>query len=331
MLFFREELEGLSKDGPGVNILSGLVWLSPVVSESLLKLHCMSPLDGCTYMGVDSGEEPLQISLYYDILTASCPAVTAEDFVNGKCGKTLSRGRSACQAMLAARKLVWTEMRRFRIQETVLAGLEHRYLPPRQSLADSELLAQLRSIPPFSYRNHSLVGVNGDTVVIDAVLQSPGTRSLVYGRVDRAGREVDQRLLNLCKNPVEIVYQVENQPVAVIFSIKDSIFQHYKDPGATFLGLPWTDALEALNLTEEMVWPNIPEKRRCLHTAQLYRVNGSLRSLQYISPRHDIQASFLGREQLNQEIVCSSLQETRLLPGTTRYRDIYSTQAHDQM
>ena len=31
------------------------------VGESLVGLHCMSPLDACTYMGVDSGENTLQV------------------------------------------------------------------------------------------------------------------------------------------------------------------------------------------------------------------------------------------------------------------------------
>jgi hypothetical protein len=31
------------------------------VAEALLKLHCFSPIDGCTYLGVDSGEPALQV------------------------------------------------------------------------------------------------------------------------------------------------------------------------------------------------------------------------------------------------------------------------------
>jgi hypothetical protein len=52
-----------------VNILAGLVWLEPHVAEALLKLHCLSPIDGCTYLGVDSGESSLQVILFlYGIL-----------------------------------------------------------------------------------------------------------------------------------------------------------------------------------------------------------------------------------------------------------------------
>jgi hypothetical protein len=48
-------------EGETVNILAGLVWFSPQVGEALLKLHCFSPIDGCTYLGVDSGEPALQV------------------------------------------------------------------------------------------------------------------------------------------------------------------------------------------------------------------------------------------------------------------------------
>lgn len=41
--------------------VSGIVFLSAQVAESLLALHAKSPLDSCTYIGVDSGAEPMQV------------------------------------------------------------------------------------------------------------------------------------------------------------------------------------------------------------------------------------------------------------------------------
>ena len=38
-----------------VDLLAGLVWLSPQVAESFLKLHSLPPVDACTYIGADSG------------------------------------------------------------------------------------------------------------------------------------------------------------------------------------------------------------------------------------------------------------------------------------
>jgi hypothetical protein len=43
--------------------------------------------------------------------------------VSGRCGKGLARGRVACPARAAAaRRLVWTELRPFRMAEVVLPG-----------------------------------------------------------------------------------------------------------------------------------------------------------------------------------------------------------------
>ena len=38
-----------------------------------------------------------------------------QDFVEGRCGKTLMRGRSVTPAMKKARKLVWLALNRFRL------------------------------------------------------------------------------------------------------------------------------------------------------------------------------------------------------------------------
>ncbi len=64
-----------------------------------------------------------QVSLYYDLLPAACSGVSQAEFVSGRCGKGLARGRVACPARAAAaRRLVWTELRPFRMVEVVLPG-----------------------------------------------------------------------------------------------------------------------------------------------------------------------------------------------------------------
>jgi hypothetical protein len=64
-----------------------------------------------------------QVSLYYDLLPAACSGVSQAEFVSGRCGKGLARGRVACPARAAAaRRLVWTELRPFRMVEAVLPG-----------------------------------------------------------------------------------------------------------------------------------------------------------------------------------------------------------------
>lgn len=41
--------------------VSGVVYLSLAVANTLLALHTISPLDACTYLGYDSGVAPIQV------------------------------------------------------------------------------------------------------------------------------------------------------------------------------------------------------------------------------------------------------------------------------
>ena len=133
-----------------INLMAGLVWFQPKVAESLLKLHCLSPIDGCTYMGADSGEESIRMSLYYDLLPASCSGVTKQEFIEGRCGKALLRGRSSTPLMATARKQVWNELKRYRAWNCKLNGLSHKYLPVWESFDHSEITEQWSKMAEFS-------------------------------------------------------------------------------------------------------------------------------------------------------------------------------------
>lgn len=52
--------EKMFKEGIG-SVISGLVFLSASLTEQLLSLHTLPPLDRCTYYGTDSGVLPLQV------------------------------------------------------------------------------------------------------------------------------------------------------------------------------------------------------------------------------------------------------------------------------
>uniref|UniRef100_A0A667XPR4 L-fucose kinase n=1 Tax=Myripristis murdjan TaxID=586833 RepID=A0A667XPR4_9TELE len=56
--------QALMPDGK-VPLVSGPVFFSRVVSEKLLQAHVTPPLDGCTYLGLDSGAPPLQVPVFF--------------------------------------------------------------------------------------------------------------------------------------------------------------------------------------------------------------------------------------------------------------------------
>lgn len=44
-----------------VPLVSGVLYFSSRATETLLSFHTMSPLDACTYLGVDSGSKAIQV------------------------------------------------------------------------------------------------------------------------------------------------------------------------------------------------------------------------------------------------------------------------------
>lgn len=353
-----QELRNLAA-GESVNILAGLVWLQPHVAEVLLKLHCLSPIDGCTYLGVDSGESLLQVSLYYDLLPAACSDVTQADFVAGRCGKGLSRGRLACPARAAAaRRHVWAELRPFRMVGLALPGLEHRYLPPRTGgssgggggwLAGTELVDQWRRLAPGFYSPTAAtcrLDAERDIILMDTVGDSrrlPTGSIVLGGHTDTDGgvqSDFVSRAGDICGNSgglVVMVYTImraapppgECDTVTVAISTQDPLFLPCCQPAATLLGRPWAEALARLGLTDEEIndcWPaGEVETNRCLYTARLFPcTSGAGRmSMREAVERLDIAAMLGHRRHLHQQIVSWCLEMGEELPGRSKYLRLF--------
>uniref|UniRef100_A0A8C7FLE2 L-fucose kinase n=1 Tax=Oncorhynchus kisutch TaxID=8019 RepID=A0A8C7FLE2_ONCKI len=94
-----------------VPLVSGPVFFCRRVLERLLKAHVTPPLDGCTYMGMDSGAPPIQISLFLDLLMCLCSDVSESEFVNGEragCSSPISQQGAVVRS---ARALLWRILR----------------------------------------------------------------------------------------------------------------------------------------------------------------------------------------------------------------------------
>lgn len=112
-----------------INIVSGMVYLPVNVTEDMLVFHSITPLNRCTYMGLDSGGEPLQISLFFDILIAMALKVSKEDFISGNCGKLyeLKLNQNQRDAIIRARTTVWNRLSKYDLQAKVLDKYQHIY------------------------------------------------------------------------------------------------------------------------------------------------------------------------------------------------------------
>lgn len=126
-----EALQNYARPDGTVLVVSGMVFLSAELAESLLALHSMSPLDCCTYLGVDSGAEPVQMSLFFDLLVAMATDITRDSFVAGQCGRYYDHKFSLDNRSMAyrARSLVWDELSSYSMKAFVLEGKQsHQYL-----------------------------------------------------------------------------------------------------------------------------------------------------------------------------------------------------------
>ncbi|XP_072278918.1 L-fucose kinase isoform X2 [Pyxicephalus adspersus] len=103
-----------------VPLVSGIVFLSSEAAERFLGTLTSSPLDGCTYQGLDSGAEPLEISLFLDVLMSMCEDVTEESFLGGAAGLS-DRSRSA-------RIVLWKELHDLPLSMVYLPDGSYEYL-----------------------------------------------------------------------------------------------------------------------------------------------------------------------------------------------------------
>ncbi|XP_041853078.1 L-fucose kinase [Melanotaenia boesemani] len=107
----REQiLQAVMPDGK-VPLVSGPVFFSRSVSEKLLQTHVTPPLDGCTYLGLDSGAPPLQISLFLDLLKCLCSDLTQDQFVSEERAGCSSTAGPQGAAVRSGRAELWRILR----------------------------------------------------------------------------------------------------------------------------------------------------------------------------------------------------------------------------
>ncbi|XP_018608232.2 L-fucose kinase isoform X2 [Scleropages formosus] len=94
-----------------VPLVSGPVFFCRQASERLLQTHVTPPLDGCTYMGMDSGAPSLQLSLFLDILLCLCLDVTEAQFVDEERQGCASAVGLQGAMVRSARALLWKMLR----------------------------------------------------------------------------------------------------------------------------------------------------------------------------------------------------------------------------
>lgn len=293
-----EALQYYTRPDGTVLVVSGIVFLNAKVAESLLALQTKSPLDSCTYMGIDSGAEPLQLSLFFDLLVAMATRVSQESFENGLCGRLYDYKFCLARkgATQRARKLIWEELCCHTLKPYVLQGSTHQYLSndttakehSKQFLETSKRKPLLHSALEASkevmsnctlvntlLRCTKLCQVGDYTVLKDCCLEAA---AIFVGRncyLNGVTLALKNQALVIPDDTCLLQYEVhltdwaETFPVAVAFGARDNILVPCISGGFTIFNHPLTDFCGHLSISREDLWPSL-EGGDCLLTAKLF-------------------------------------------------------------
>ncbi|XP_066860811.1 L-fucose kinase isoform X2 [Anser cygnoides] len=271
-----------------VPLVCGVVFFSSDAAEQLLATHVIPPLDACTYMGLDSGAPPIQLSLFFDIVLSMARGVTEEDFVKG--GSDVS-ARSA-------RSVLWASLRTFPLSMACIPDASYDYLTASASdhIRSLTLLPGSASHLRFCKAAHSQA--DQPWLLEDG---SSVTNSLLEGAVRLAAGSAIQHCH--LQGPLEIGpgcllsgLAAGSSPALQGCPLRDVVLQghhvrlrdlscrvftlsgrldDWQSPaeGSTYLNVPWAEFFRRTGVREGDLWDaETPRSSRCLLSARLFPV-----------------------------------------------------------
>ncbi|XP_077374005.1 L-fucose kinase isoform X2 [Festucalex cinctus] len=272
--------QALMHDGK-VPLVSGPVFFSRRVAEKLLQTHVTPPLDGCTYLGLDSGAPPLQLSLFLDVLKCLCSDQTEEQFVGGAgaSASTLQRGR----------KQLWRLLRGTPLSLAYAAGGRYDYM----SASGKQHVLRLTREPALGHAHSHIQAASGvsmgacvvNSVVEGAVTVATGAAvqhchlqgplhvpsgCLLSGLEASASPDVAR--LSLVDDIIVQGHRIQlgdlKLTVFTVMGALDELELCCDDEGATFVNAPWDVFFSRTGIRPEELWA--AGARRHLLEARLF-------------------------------------------------------------
>ncbi|GFT34587.1 l-fucose kinase, partial [Nephila pilipes] len=302
-----ERIKDLVQEDGKVPLISGLVFLNTNVAESLLSLHIQSPLDSCTYLGLDCGNEPIQVSLYFDLLVAMSTNMNKDTFISGKCGKTYNR-KFGIQAgftneSILARSSVWRELSNFRMTPKIISGSQHLYWSNQQSVSNH--VSNLFKIAS-SEKVHTVCQINkkisaAKCLIINSCVEAQTYETSFNSVISDSFFQVqdlkigencfvsgitfsdNHSKLNIPDNQV-IMYTSIRECLGngcfVVFGVQENPFISTNLDEGTFCNKPWKQILKHLDIQENEIWSSeLNSKERTLMNARLFSCYLSLKEV----------------------------------------------------
>ncbi|NWH73874.1 FUK kinase, partial [Piaya cayana] len=271
-----------------VPLVCGVVFFSSDAAEQLLATHVVPPLDACTYMGLDSGAPPIQLSLFFDIVLCMAGAMTEEEFVKG--------GGDA--SVKSARSMLWAALRAFPLSMACIPSASYDYM----TTSASDHIRSL-TLPPGSGSHLRFCKTAHSHVDQPSLLEdgSSVTNCLLEGAVRLAAGSVIQHChlqgsLEIGPGCLLSGLAPDSSPALQGCSLHDVVLQghhvrlhdlscrvftltgrldDWQSPvdEATYLNMPWAEFFHQTGIREGDLWDaELPRRSRCLLNARLFPV-----------------------------------------------------------
>ncbi|ELU00095.1 hypothetical protein CAPTEDRAFT_168292 [Capitella teleta] len=317
-IFYQGEKEQVDKckmlNGQ-VPMVSGVEFFSSQVCERMLALIAVPPLDACTYMGLDSGVPPIQISVFFDFMLGMCDGLSKEAFVYGERSGHFGRGATDAQAqelatIQSARRRIWKELHEFKISSWFFSEGSHSYmsLQPKDHLKHMGSLKLSGSYEVIVFHSLSQNGSSADFVMVNSLVEegvvvgegsvlqhchltpglSIGKHCCVYGIKPQDIKFTneslgDSQMLQTFHVHLPTLGDSVPQRVYTVWGVNDDLQMPVSQDKATYCGMKWKIFQELSGIFDEDLWDNqIKEKDRNLLNAKLFPVFCATKSISLV-------------------------------------------------
>ncbi|XP_069157982.1 L-fucose kinase isoform X2 [Procambarus clarkii] len=292
-----EEMRKVFPEGIGT-VISGVVFLSGSLTEQLLGLHTVPPLDRCTYYGMDSGVPPLQVSLYFDLLLPLCHGVAYNEYITGQCGAVYAQASSyngfAQQESRAARLQIWKQLQGHKACYHLLEGTRHHYLGSNLPF-ELSILPLLSSTSIVHTDNINDAASNEQVVTVNSFIQ--GEVKSLHEKIHILDSWVGKNVSITSKGPcvflgmqlqessivinspsghVWQMYPGEKDDVVTCHGFSDDLSRVQHDGKITIFNTEWATFLARTGLNKDDLWPDVKSHNQTALTAKLFVLNCSI-------------------------------------------------------
>ncbi|XP_056595868.1 LOW QUALITY PROTEIN: L-fucose kinase [Triplophysa dalaica] len=274
-------------------LVSGPVFFSKAVAERLLQTHVTSPLDGCTYLGMDSGAPPLEISLFLDILMCLCSDLTEDEFINGERPGCTSPSGHQGAVVRSGRAVLWRTLRGASISMLYIPEGRYDYLTQSgrehvvrltESRSETMILSHVQNVKSVAEGSKVINSVlEGDVLLSTGAiiqhchLQGPvqvPSGCLLAG-LDLLSSPCIQRLPlsnDIIIQGHRVMLGEMKITVYTVFGAHDILEAHDDDVTASFLNHKWSEFYSRTGILPLDLWGPEKTKSCCLLDARLFPV-----------------------------------------------------------